>query len=450
MSGESTVLVTVDSLRYDYVFGNRRDYDLPNIDRLADEGTVFDRAYTTAPYTTDSFTSILGGTYPWRYGTSSNGFEDGRPHVVEPFVAAGYDTLGVYCNPYLGPSMGYDRGFDRYVEGDDGNRNPLHILRNVLVEYLPRDTVLFQAIRSAQRKVSKTLGSELEGRPYADAAAVNDTAREFLETTSGPVFLWLHYMDVHSPFYPHDDTLSEGIDESEAIRTFYDTNMRPRNVSDSELQLLGKLYAGEVQYLDRKLGDLLDIVDREVGLNEATILFTSDHGEAFDEHGFCFHPKELYEELVRIPMVLRTPESDSTSVATPVSNVDVLPTLVADAGLPVPNATSGRDLRGLIAEDPVDRHVFSHAIDEANQKVMVCDGEYKLIRDCTTDEEQMFDLADDPGETENCISDDRANRFRTELQEHLATMDTATENRPDDSEDIPESLEEQLRDLGYR
>lgn len=447
----STLLLTVDSLRYDYVFGEHRDFDLPTIDRLADEGVVFDTAVTNAPYTTDSFTSILGGTHPWAFGTEPMGFEEDRPHVVEPFEDASYETIGVFGNPYLGPSFGFDRGFDHYVNGDD-SKNPLGILRDFVVNNLSRDSPLFRFIRYCQRTVSTTLGSELEGQPYANAEKVNESFTQLLTDTTGPVFGWLHYMDVHSPFYPHEGTRSDSIDESEAVQTFYEANMRPTDVSKSEKELLRDLYVGEIQYLDRCLGDLLETVDELLGLGDTTIVLTSDHGEAFGEHGFCFHPKELYEELVRIPLVVRDPDEDTGCVSTPVSNVDIFPTLTRSADLEASVSVSGEPLQDIVEAAPEERYVYSHAIDEEIMKAMIFDGRYKLIRDIDARREELYDLQTDPDEKDDRISTaDTTSTLQGRLDEHLDAMDTGSRGGEDHLErSIPDDVQQQLEDLGYQ
>lgn len=447
----TVVLITVDSLRYDYLFGDRRDVDLPTIDRLAGEGVVFDQAYANAPYTADSFTSILGGTHPWRYGRESEGFEPERPHVVEPFAGAGHETIGVYANPFLGPTFGYDRGYDHYVEGDDEGGTVLGQVREFVVENVPPGSTLFRTIRWTQRKVATTLGTELEGRPYPDAEAVNDAFRERLVDADPPVFAWLHYMDVHTPLYPHEGTRSEGIDESHAVRTFYETNMRPRDVSTTERELLRRLYVGEIQYLDKKLDELLDLLEEEVGLDDITLVFTSDHGEAFGEHGFCFHPKELYQELVRIPLVVRSPALDPGRVDVAVSNVDIVPTLLRDADLVVPDDFEGKPLQDIASEPSDRRYVFSQAIDTDNERVMICDGRYKLVRDLRNDGEELFDLKADPTEQDDCLDEaDATDRLRARLDGHLREMSEGQGPDGPTDREVPEDVEQQLEDLGYK
>jgi len=444
----TTILLTVDSLRYDFVFGDRRDYELPAIDRLAEEGTVFEKAYANASYTADSFTSILGGTHPWRYGTQAEGFEPERPHLVEPFAAADYHTVGVYANPFLDSSFEYDRGFDRYTDGHQSDTGAVGTARQFIVEHVPPESALYTALRWGHRTITSALGTELEGRSYPDAREVTDAFTASLQDTTEPLFAWLHFMDVHSPFYPHEDTRSEGIDESRAVSTFYSANKRPNDVSDAERDLLERLYVGELQYLDRELGRLLDHIEAE--LDDMTLVFTSDHGEAFGEHGFCFHPKELYQELVRIPLILRTPDGGSDTEGTPVSNVDVYPTLTEAAGLPETAAVEGRPLQEIVASDDESRYVFAQAIDEENTKAMVCDGQYKLIQDLDTDDSLLFDLDADPAERDALTDEpDVHDRLQGALREHLGEMeiDAAADRQ---RQDIPDEVTDRLERLGYK
>lgn len=446
----TTILITVDSLRYDFVFGDRRDFELPTLDRLAEQGVVFDRAYANAPYTADSFTAILGGTHPWTYGTATEGFEAERPHIVEPFAATTGDTLGVYTNPFLGPAFDYDRGYDTYVEGTSGRDGVLNRLRQFVVETIPPESRVYKAIRWSHRTVTSTLGTELEGKPYPDAQAVNKTFQEWLRDASDPQFAWLHYMDVHSPFYPHEGTRSGDIDEREALKTFYAANKRPEAVSPEEVELLETLYIGELQYLDRQLASLLDHIDEELGHEQPTILFTSDHGEAFNEHGFCFHPKELYEELVRIPFIVRGPGFESGRVKTPVSTIDIFPTLVAEAGLEIPEAVEGHPIQELPEERDDPRYVYAQAIDDETTKAMVTDGQHKLIAELNTDEREAYDLIADPAETDPLPqSASPVERLEMALADNLASMNIDTDHAQPDR-DVPDAVSEQLEHLGYK
>ena len=444
----TTILITVDSLRYDYLLSEQREIELPTIDRLVDDGLVFQNAIANAPYTADSFTSILGGTYPWTYGTESKGFEPARPHLGEEFAKAGFDTASIYTNPYLGPTFGYDRGFEYYAEGDDST-TVLGRARQLVVENLSSDSTLFRVIQRYQRRISSTLSLELGGRPYTDAETVNNLFGAYLKDASASTFAWLHYMDVHSPFYPHPDTRSAGIDEPTAIETFYSTNLRPRDVTPSEIRTLKDLYLGEIQYLDQQLGELLDIIDREIGLDDVTILFTSDHGEAFGEHGFCFHPKELYQELVHIPLILYGSGFGQGSIETPVSNVDVMPTLLDDAGLSPPESIEGRPLQEIIDEEPDQRYVFSQAIGDDEKKAMIYDGRFKLIRELTTGSQEVYDIKEDPGEQDLLDGPtDVIDRLESAIEEHLSSMVTDSDMQPTER-DVPDSVEEQLKSLGY-
>lgn len=446
------IVITVDSLRYDYIFSEEIDENFPSIDRICNGGTVFDCAFSNAPYTADSFRSILSGTYPWRFGTTPEGFESERPHIIEPFRSAGYATCGIYANPYLGPSFDYDRGWDLYHSGDDDSESLFTDMREHFVHSVDRESKMFSAAKWMHRTIGERMGIELEGRPYPSAESVSNYFLEWLSSNSErPVFGWVHYMDAHSPFYPHDGTVSEDISERTALSTFYSANKRPTEVTKAEQKRMEQLYLGEIQYLDDQLGTLLDGIEESLDMSETTIVFTSDHGEAFNEHSFCFHPKELYDELVHIPLAIRSPELSVDRVNTAVSNVDIASTVMDAADVEPTSPRSGRSLL-TIQPNSQERHVFAHAYESSGLKAMVTDGRWKLIRSVSTGSETLYDRVSDSREQIDLVDEkpDIATTLRGHLDDHLAKMDLKGATDRGTSQEVPDGVANQLEQLGYK
>jgi arylsulfatase A-like enzyme len=469
------LLLTVDSLRYDALFeGDRARRDLPAIAALADRGTSFTRAVSNAAYTAQSFRSILGGTYPWMYGTEAKGFQPERPHLAEELQAAGYLTGGFHSNPHLAPLFGYDRGFDAYLGREDAAaESRFQRLQTGVRRVVPEDSRTFRSLAWAYKTAGSRLGVQLGGRPYVPGERLNDHVLKWVRgtPTDAPRFLWVHYMDVHNPYYPHPETPGPAVSEREAIRLFHTFTTDPDRATDEDRATLRRLYEGEVRYLDRCIGELLADLDGHLGA-ETLVVLASDHGDAFGEHGRFFHPGDLHDELVHVPLVVAGPGFDGGGAASvPASNADLMPTLLASAGAHVPDACVGADLLELIAAGAAgdtavaDRLVFAHAQSQATGKAMVTDGRFKLLRDLEAGSDRLYDRMTDPDEQTNLLSPsadgstapdrDRETvdavlpRLRAALDDHVETMRAHGSEGEAMRVDVPDDVAEQLRQLGY-
>jgi arylsulfatase A-like enzyme len=256
-------------------------------------------------------------------------------------------------------------------------------------------------------------------------------------------------MDVHTPYYPHKGTVSEGINKREAVKLFHRVDGQRNQASEHDLELLRRLYRGELEYLDDRLGDLFDRLEDHIDIDESIVAFGSDHGEAFNEHGHVFHPDGvLYDELVHIPLLVSGPEFESANVDTPVSNVDIVPTLLAAADITVPNDCVGRDLADVAAELP-DRYAFSEGWTEDDGRAMVSSEEYKLVLDLEEGWTRLFNRVDDPVEQTDISAENPTvrNQLRAVLDDHVKMTRNHTGERRDVN--VDDDVKDRLRRLGY-
>jgi arylsulfatase A-like enzyme len=278
--------------------------------------------------------------------------------------------------------------------------------------------------------------------------------------THEPFFLFLNYMDAHAPYLPRPpfDERYPGRDpafrwDKQYGRLIDEVMSGVRPISDRERAHLESQYDGSIAYLDHHLGRLFDRL-KALGLyDDALIIVTSDHGEAFGEHGFVGHGAYLYENQLRVPLIVKYPRSRQATVTdTLVSSVDLLPTILDVIGSPVRNGLDGRSLRGI--ERVAGRWVSaeSYAADAKGRvtrdgspvEVAVYCGNLKLIRD-GSGARQFYDLAADRGESAG-VRDSRATS--PEWNQRLAVLasrhESPTVNSPIDAE-----TRERLRALGY-
>lgn len=445
MASPNILLVTIDSLRYDFLYEEDKIADdYPNLQEFAHESDEFHNAFANAPFTSDSFPAILGGTHPNRF-QNVKGLEPGRPYLPALLQDAGYSTLASHSNPNLSEEFGYADGFDEFYDAKrDSDLSSIGRLREHFTRNISNDSLVFKAAQKTHGFVSSHLGQEIGGMPYTDGfELVSDTIPKIPKKE--PVFIWIQFMDVHSPFYPHSDTVSSNIDESTAISTFNKVRNNPGTATESDIELLETLYRGEIQYLDSIFGELLSKVEKLLN-GELVVLFTSDHGEAFGEHDRFFHENGVWNENLHIPFIVRGDQNLTNDIETPVSNADILPTLLSYANLTVPAITDGEPVQDLSNKDR--QCVIAHSRDEA----MAATAEYKLIRNLTTDETLLFDRQIDPSETTDVSADhpeivseldNQIEEYLTDVQENELETEFTERNVSDDTKD-------RLEALGYR
>ena len=397
-SGESAtppnlMLITVDTLRADVLgcYGFPADTS-PAIDALAAEGIRFERVYAQASSTCPSLASLMTSRMPGELGVrhNRNRFRKGPPTLAERLKARGYATAAVVSNFVLRKGTGFERGFDRYddtMDRAEGNRN--------LKERLADATT--------------------------DAAL--DLLRGKLEE---PFFLWVHFQDPHGPYTP-----PSGLDRRFEGKGPWPGGEIPLNDDNSGvggLPLYQRLpgvddraayaarYLGEVRHLDDEVGRLLDEI-KATGLDERLVVaLTADHGESLGEHDHFFaHGEYLYEDQVRVPLVMRLPAAyrDAARRARPEEPAalwDLSPTLLELAGAK-PDAASSRG-RSLIAAKsgrtgPIPTQTFRAKYITRDRKALVF-GDYKFIRS-ENGIEELYLLTEDPGEKKN-LRDRERNR----------------------------------------
>lgn len=449
------VYLTVDSLRRDVVDVYDSDRELtPNISDLAADGTVFETAITNAPNTDQSFRAALTSLYPNEPVEMPD-----CPYLPALFAEAGYETIAVYDTPKL-VARGFDRGFDVHPElgGDDGEQSSYTSLVNRL-KGVARSTVsiLSHNVDSVY-ELLKTVQFH-SAPPYERAVSITDgTVNELAARSSDDVFLWAHYMDTHYPYLPTAavrDRYNVSIgdwrmaNDNVAIQKFISSDFTA-DIDDDLLARLRELYRCQVAYVDEAIGEVLDALRAEGLYEDALVIVASDHGEEFLEHGHLGHSQHLYDELIRVPLVVKPPVGVDVKPRTDglVEYLDIAPTALSLAGVDRPDGMRGQSLRDPIGNGHSETaFVISEWVHHGNRIASVRTGTHKYIRDGIRDREELYDLVDDPGEMTN-ISADRSNDV-----EQL--RNTLTETLPGFSAHGPARTEmdaeraAQLEDLGY-
>ncbi|MFP6664820.1 MAG: sulfatase [Deltaproteobacteria bacterium] len=413
---KNIVLVVIDTLRADRlgVYGDPRGLT-PNMDALAREGLLFERALAQSAWTTPATASILTGTEPTTHGARKLGtpIRAEVPALAEELRAAGLRTAGITTNVNTRGELGFDRGFDEFI-------------------YLPEE-------------------KSRAGR-YVAAAAVLARADLFLdEVGERPFFLYLHLSEPHAPYTPAADAAAAFVqgESSAALRDEEDPQaVLARDLSrrrPDDLAWLATLYDAEVATVDRAIFDLRAALAAHGVAGETLIVLTSDHGEAFGEHHAVGHGRSLFAEELRIPLILHGPGIGAPGRREPgiARQIDLLPTLLELVGRPIPAGVEGESLLRATA-----RKSFAETRLHRPEMAGFVVGERKVVRQrgrSTGTRFAVYDAARDPREKRDVAAD---HPFLVGwARQELRRRDHAAGERPVVTLDAP--TRSRLQMLGY-
>jgi arylsulfatase A-like enzyme len=416
------IIIDIDTLRADHLgsYGYSRPTS-PNIDAFAAESVFFEWAFSQAPNTPPSQTSILTGLYPSTHGMVFD--EDRVPEEVvtmaEVLADHGFATAGFHDGGYMRNSFRIGQGFELY---DDSKGGGLEVIGPKAISWL---------------------------RSHAN--------ENFL--------LFVHTYDTHTPYAPkppYDTMFMEGVpdptpgfepttDRMEEIRLskYTDTLL---TLPPNDLAYAIALYDGEIRYVDEWFGGFWQEV-RKLGLDRrATVVVLSDHGEEFQEHGSVLHEK-LYATVTRIPFMIRLPGGQlARSVPEIVQSVDLMPTLLELAGARIPVGVQGRSLLPLIrGESLPEADVAFGESPFFGHRRFVALGEHRLLFTKKTGAEELYAFREDPLERRDIL--DRNPPSLEAMRELLRSWEEMVQaSAPEKAAPHPpldEETLEQLRSLGY-
>lgn len=436
------VLVSIDTLRADHLGAYGRSPTItPEMDRVAREGVVFTRGLASSPWTTPSVASMLTGLPTVSHGAGrplSSGFTFNRSPLerrfttlAERFAAAGYRTRGVVANAFLHPESGMAQGFDEFATPSGG------AMMASFMRELPL-TRLIVALTPAAK--------------WGDyrAQGVTDIALKWLgETDPRPLFLWVHYIDPHTPYQADPALLDPAVlgemmhqahpplrEDGTVIGDVFAGTDLVRSGSlwlgPRDRERLQQYYAGEVAYTDVHVGRLFAALRAGRAKRPVVAALTADHGEEFWDHGHFEHGHDYYREVTWVPLVFWGAGAvpAGRTVTTVAGLIDVAPTLVELSGLPamVPDAPAeGRSLVGLWGTGGGAGTVAPARFSGGNlyglPAVLVEDGPWRFLLRANGMQE-LYDVSRDPQERHNRVFEhpDVAERYRRALEPQLAAL----------------------------
>jgi len=455
------LVVTIDSLRADHMgcYGYERDTS-PRMDTLAEEAVLFERAYSHAPFTAPSHASLLTSLHTKSHGVHAwaESLSDGARNLAERFGPAGYRTGAFYNHPGMRTSN-VMRSFD--------------VVQERCFEEAPKTATAFL---------------------------------DWVDSGEEPFTAWVHYWDVHRPYGYRDWTPEYYRDRVERApedmrfsfeetrfgepvppttlevgRTEAAYNLSAPKLADmarslghdhldSNLAFVSDRYDGGVFYADAGIGQLVDGLEQRGLLDSTILVITADHGESLTEREPCHftHDPFLYEETLRVPMIVRLPggEHGGTRVEDLVRHVDVVPTLHELADLALVGDEQGRSLMPLIEGVETEgvmllaetrtknaketaRRVAPGEPDWLEFRRAISDGRFKAIHDAETDSWQLFDLDVDPTEERDLSADPAFADRLAGLAGALDALEAALPEAGDTEAVLTDELEELLVGTGY-
>jgi arylsulfatase len=430
LEGRSLILLVADALHSQHLgcYGAERDTS-PHLDQLAQRGVLFERSYSQTSWTVPSVTSLFTGLDQESHGVRDVGLALGEEPttLAERFREQGYRTCALIQNGIIGRQSGLDRGFDEFEEFTEGRRSQMQ------------------------------------------SAALAWLRQPFEQ----PFFLYLHYLPPHEPYRPPEPYLSKfGPGPTEQVdgtpESIHRLNQRQPAADDPDVVRMRSLYDGHLAFLDAQVGELVATLEELQLLESCALLHTADHGEAFAQHRFLGHNVHVYEEMVRVPLILVAPSSplpQSLRVSEPVSTLDLLPSLVELFALrkdALPVAGGGESWVGVLEEQPatltrllrlsaryVPHQTPAGRISQTLQSAVLA-ADKKMILTATRGGPtgQLFDLSADPGERSSVhqqwpILREALHRELLEWGRTAARGAYAVPFEPDSK------LQQELRALGY-
>lgn len=461
----SVVLISIDTLRADHLscYGYFR-LTTPNLDRLAEDGVIYENAYSTATWTPPAHASMLTGLYPSQHGVIDNRrLNSSIPTMAETLLRHGYNTVGFVNNSQVGEFVGLHKGHRTFYEVWKGTKSK---------------TIIERTARYFLRKTTEIAGISDHG-----ARKTNLLVKQWLYgNRHRPFYMFIHYIEPHNPLkapHPHrykylkKDNVKINKEKLDLVAhnpliCFTDNIV----LNEDEKEALIALYDGEIDYLDSRLGEVIEYLKKNKIYDDTLIIITADHGEHFGEHGLYSHVASLYEPIIHIPLIIKYPGDykDQNRVSELVQLTDIYPTVLSAIGFDrkVLGNVEGQSLFGrdnktkyheyIIAEweGRIPEYVSRRIKDSNGDPIislfkepiaMIREGKYKYILHAHGREE-LYDLSKDKSEIHNIKEE------KKEITERLKQKLIQWQSKNKEMEHAIQSLidevtKKNLESLGY-
>lgn len=350
----------------------------PNLDRLAEKGIVFENVRTQANWTKPALASLHTSLYPAVHRTDSQGetgdsvddaacqkanvLDDRFRTAAQDFHDAGYATAGISDGGYTHSFFGFARGFD-YYENRGGGLKPCSYR----------------------------------------------LLRWIVQQPSMPFFAWIHAWDAHFPYMDRPPYNRMFVNQRSnfvlSAASRHEINKGHKAMAVDDREFLKGLFDGAINYMDVQVGSLLHELERLDLLANTILVITADHGEAFMEHQLVEHTECLYDEVLRVPLMIVGPGLKAgRRINAQARSIDIMPTLLDLCGLTPKAEIQGASLRPWIDNVRSDDLLAASETERGGGQIALCDGRFKVIIKKSDDRMEIYDLELDPGEKQDLAS----------------------------------------------
>jgi arylsulfatase A-like enzyme len=413
---DNVVVVVIDTLRRDHLatYGYPRN-TAPFLDQLAREGAAFE-AITPAPWTKPATASLLTGLHPVHHQVIDrlDRIPAAAVTLAERLRSAGYHTVGMSANGWVSAPFGFDRGFDHFLLADN-----------------------------------------------VKAPALNRELLPQLDRLEPPFFLYVHYIDPHLPYEPEVGWDGKPLSAAERARPVTIEEVDATHVLHRSPELLARardLYDGEIRSVDDALRAVVGRLTQRGLMQHTVLVVTADHGEELEDHGRMSHGQTVYQEVLQIPLVIRSPRLSAGRRPGRASLMDVVPTLLDLLGIgrSSDDSLDGVSLAGRLSAGPAaapaaDRPFLSYLDFVDGSGLSLIRGSHKLVLAKNPYRKELFDLAADPHERTNLLGRPGTEAVFAQLAGDLARLfngySRASFERSDAT--LDDYLVKRLAGLGY-
>lgn len=432
------LLISIDTLRADHVgFHGYARPTTPFLDSLAARGVVLRNYRAVASYTVPTHASMFTGLFPPRHGTYRPEHRlDATevPYLPRQLAEHGYVTAAFTGGGYVSEDFGFATGFDQFDTND-----PVPITNGVLKRRMPQGKD-----RASLDDVYRWIDAHGDERWFA---FVHTFAAHDYDPPAG----------VFAAFDTRPDTTLRDLDRVPGPN-FWQKRSRPGDLPAGDLEHLTNLYDAAIRNVDDHLRDLFDGLHAAGLLDNTVVAITSDHGEELYDHQNIGHGISLYEEALRIPLLILAPGIEARVITDAVSQVDLMPTLLQLIGEAIPPGIDGRSRAALIRGAPTDgpatpgyAHLDTdryHFTSLLHQSWKVIDGERDEARGSSVAVRELYDLSRDPRERDDQVHDRQ--RLQT-TQDRLGALNELLRRsaRDGSTADVSPEVRARLEELGY-
>lgn len=417
----NVILITIDAFRADYTGCIGGNWITPNIDRLAKESMIFEKAYSTGPKTPFSFPAILCSRF--RSMQQTDHIPNKTPTVAEVFKREGFHTMAMQGgNPYLSRFFNYNRGFVLFLD---------YLFPSYMSEKEKKKRTLEDLWKRSTPSFTERFFSYLSHKtPHIECKQiVSDAKKNIKDYIEEDFFVWLHFMDTHTPFIPKKQLLKSKNEYNYSFLTYssdlYKHNKLYSVSKDNKrykfdantLTSLKQFYSCCIQYVDTAIGDLISFLKRYQIYDDTILIITSDHGECLGDHGKIGHPpNELWNALIHVPLIIKDiNQITAKRIKKPVSHVDLFPSIMERIGIRYPSEFSGKN----VLFNGVYKPVFSYGIDLNGQVVSCIYKKWKYIWHNGNSTEKLYNLEEDPLEKFNLLLNYSNESIRKKMKSYV-------------------------------